>query len=171
MNVNEIFPSNYLKAADLKGAQPRVTIASIQMETLGQGKDAQDRPVIYFEGKEKGLVANKTNMSTIAAVFGDETDDWTGAEIVLFETMVDFQGKTTPAIRVKIPAGSRRALMPGIQPTARMETAWRLRRGRHIAQGRLSSPAIPIPRLRLTTKRSAFSDSMSKPCSHSRQSR
>jgi hypothetical protein len=103
MNVNEIFPSNYLKAADLKGAQPRVTIATVVMETLGQGADAQQRPVIYFEGQEKGLVANKTNMNAIATVFGDETDDWAGAEIVLYETMVDYQGKTTPAIRVKIP--------------------------------------------------------------------
>jgi arabinogalactan endo-1,4-beta-galactosidase len=103
MNVNEIFPSNYLKASDLKGAQPRVTIATVVMETLGQGADAQQRPVIYFEGKEKGLVANKTNMNAIATVFGDETDDWPGAEIVLFETMVDYQGKTTPAIRIKIP--------------------------------------------------------------------
>ena len=103
MNVNTIFPSNYLKASDLGGAQVRVTIDRVEMETLGQGAQAQDRPVIYFAGKEKGLVANKTNMSAIAAVYGDETDDWQGAEIVLFETMVDFQGKTTPAIRVKIP--------------------------------------------------------------------
>ncbi len=103
MNVNTIFPSNYLKAADLGGAQARVTIDRVEMETLGQGAQAQERPVIYFAGKEKGLVANKTNMSAIAAVYGDETDEWHGAEIVLFETMVDFQGKTTPAIRVKIP--------------------------------------------------------------------
>src|SRR6185312_5132339 len=103
MNVNDIFPSNYLKASDLKGAQVRVTIANVQMEMLGQGHDAQQRPVIYFEGKQKGLVANKTNMNVIAMVYGDETDDWTGAEIILFETMVDYQGKTTPAIRCKVP--------------------------------------------------------------------
>jgi hypothetical protein len=103
MNVNTIFPSNYLKAADLQGKQPRVTIERVELETLGQGKEAQQRPIIYFTGKDKGLVANKTNMSAIAAVFGDETDDWAGAEIILFETMVDYQGKVTPAIRVKIP--------------------------------------------------------------------
>lgn len=103
MNVNEIFPSNYLKAADLRGAQVRVTIERVEMEMIGQGNDAKRVPIIHFEGKEKGLVANKTNMNAIAAVYGDETDDWTGAEIVLFGTMVDYQGKTTPAIRVKIP--------------------------------------------------------------------
>jgi len=103
MKMADIFPSDYLKAADLQGQQPRVTIDRVEMETLGQGKEAQSKPVIYFTGKDKGLVANKTNMNAIAAVFGDETDDWAGAEIVLYEAMVDFQGKVSPAIRVKIP--------------------------------------------------------------------
>jgi hypothetical protein len=112
MNVNAIFPSNYLKASDLQGKQPRVTIERVELETLGQGKDAQQRPVIYFAGKDKGLVANKTNMSAVAAVFGDETDDWGGAEIILFETMVDYQGKVTPAIRVKVPPVAPRKPAP-----------------------------------------------------------
>lgn len=103
VNVNSIFPSNYLKAADLNGKQIRVTIERIEMETLGQGNDAKDCPVIYFEGKDKGLVANKTNMTAIAAVYGDETDDWIGAEVVLFEAMATYNGKTGPALRVKIP--------------------------------------------------------------------
>jgi len=103
MNVNEIFPSSYLKASDLKGRQIKVTIDRVELEILGQGKDAQTKPVIYFVGKEKGLVANKTNMNTIAIAYGDETDEWSGAEIILFEVMTDFQGKATPAIRCKIP--------------------------------------------------------------------
>ena len=119
MNVNDIFPSNYLKAADLKGAQVRVTIDKVDLEILGQGKDAQQRPVIYFLGKDKGLVANKTNMSAIAMAYGDETDEWHGAEIILFETMVDFQGKTTPAIRVKIPP--RKATTSVVRPARVVE--------------------------------------------------
>jgi hypothetical protein len=103
MNVNDIFPSNYLKASDLKGAQPRVTIDKVEMETIGQGDNQQHKPVIYFVGKDKGLMANKTNMNAIAMVYGPETDDWHGAEIILFEAMVDFQGKVSPAIRIKIP--------------------------------------------------------------------
>ena len=103
MNVNDIFPSNYLKAADLKGSQVRVTIDRVEVQMVGQGDEAQQKPIIYFIGKDKGLWANKTNMNAIAMVYGPETDDWHGAEIILFEAMVDFQGKVGPAIRVRIP--------------------------------------------------------------------
>ena len=103
MNIGDIFPSNYLKASDLKGRQVTVKIARIEMETIGQGKEASHKPVIYFEGKEKGLVANKTNMNMIASVCGQETDDWIGLDIILFEAMVDYQGQTKPAIRVRVP--------------------------------------------------------------------
>lgn len=49
------------------------------------------------------MVLNKTNANNIAFLYGEETDDWQGAEIVLFEAMVDFQGKTVPALRVRGP--------------------------------------------------------------------
>jgi hypothetical protein len=61
------------------------------------------KPVAYFEGKDKGLVLNKTNSNTISAAYGDETDDWVGAEIVLYETMVEFQGQRKPGIRCLVP--------------------------------------------------------------------
>jgi hypothetical protein len=55
---------------------------------------------LYFQGKEKGLILNKTN--SISAVYGDDTEDWRGGEIVLFHTMVDFQGTTMAAIRCRV---------------------------------------------------------------------
>jgi hypothetical protein len=67
------------------------------METIGD----DERPVLYFSGKEKGLILNKTNANTIASAFSDDTQDWRGGEIVLFETAVDFQGKTMPTIRCR----------------------------------------------------------------------
>jgi hypothetical protein len=41
---------------------------------------------------------NKTSAKTLASAFGDDTEDWRGREIVLFEAMVDFQGKTVATI-------------------------------------------------------------------------
>lgn len=99
MNVNEAFPSNYIKAADLQGRQVLVKMDRAEYEMIGNDK----KLILFFEGKEKGMVLNKTNANNIAAIYGDDTDDWKGAEIVLFEAMVDFQGKTVPAIRVRAP--------------------------------------------------------------------
>ena len=59
------------------------------------------KPVIYFQGKKKGLVMNRTNGETIASLYGDETEKWRGALVTLFATTVLFQGRSTAAIRVR----------------------------------------------------------------------
>lgn len=99
MKVSEAFPSQYLKAADLNGRNVSLTIKNVDIETIGDDR----KPVVYFEGKEKGLVLNKTNANTIAFTYGDDMDEWRGGEIIIFPTTTDFQGRTVDAIRVKIP--------------------------------------------------------------------
>lgn len=99
MRISAAFPSKCLKAADLQDKQVTVVMSHVEMDTIGD----DERPVLYFQGKEKGLVLNKTNGNTIAQAFGDDTEDWSGGEVVLFETMVDFQGKTMAAIRCRVP--------------------------------------------------------------------
>jgi len=98
-NVNNMFPSKWLRASDLQGKEPTVTIERMTMEDVEQGKDAQ--PVLHFAGKDKGLVLNKTNAMNVATIYGPETDAWIGKNIQLFTTFVDFQGRSVEAIRVK----------------------------------------------------------------------
>ena len=100
MNANEMFPSKYLKASDLGEHTPIVTIASVSVESLGSEEEKENKPVIYFEGKEKGLVCNKTNWNTVMGLFGDETEDWIGKKIKLVTAEVAFKGKMTLSIRI-----------------------------------------------------------------------
>ena len=97
MNINDTFSGNTLKAADLQGSQPTVTIAEIKMQKLGD----DTKPVLYFVGKEKGVVLNKTNATNIAAAYGPETNHWIGQKVILFSAWVDFQGKSVEAIRIR----------------------------------------------------------------------
>lgn len=99
MKVSQAYPSNYLKASDLQDRNVRVIISGYKMEKIGEDQ----KPVLYFKGKEKGLVMNKTNANNIAAEYGDDMDDWQGHEIILFSAWVDFQGKSVEAIRVRKP--------------------------------------------------------------------
>jgi hypothetical protein len=99
MRISGAFPSDYLKASDLQGQRVLLKMSRIEMRDMGD----EVKPVLYFEGKEKGLVLNKTNANTIATAYGDETDDWVGAEIVLFETTVEYQGQRRPGIRCLVP--------------------------------------------------------------------
>ena len=100
MNINEAFPSKYLKASDLQGRSIPVVMDRVEMEDIGRG---EEKLILYFQGKAKGMVLNKTNANNIAALYTPDTDNWAGRQIVLFEAMVDFQGKTVPALRIKAP--------------------------------------------------------------------
>jgi hypothetical protein len=99
MRISAAFPSKYLKAPDLQGKQVTVVMSHVTMETIRD----DEWPVLYLKGKEKGLVLNKTNATTIADAFGDDTQDWREGEIVLYETRVDFQGKMVAGIRCRVP--------------------------------------------------------------------
>ena len=100
VDINSAFPSNYLKAADLQGRECKVVISHVTSEDIGSG---EHKLVVYFTGKDRGLVLNKTNASTIASVTGqNDTDMWVNAPIILFPTQTDFQGKQVACIRVKL---------------------------------------------------------------------
>lgn len=106
MKLDQVFPSKYLKASDLQGRDITVRIARIGLEELDDGK----KLVLYFDGAQKGLICNRTNADRIAHYHGNDTDGWLGKEIVLFMGLVNFQGKTTEAIRVKgLPAAPQSA--------------------------------------------------------------
>lgn len=108
MKISSAFPSAYLKAADLQDRNLKVVMDRVEMEDIG----GDHKPILYFQGKDKGLVLNKTNSNNIAAAYGDDTDMWSGQEIILYPAMTDFQGKTVPCIRVRAPTAKDRAQAP-----------------------------------------------------------
>lgn len=115
MKANDAFPSKYIKAADLKGNEVVVKITHATTEKL----NGEDKVIVYFAGKQKGLVCNKTNFNQIVKISGqDDTDDWTGVDVCLYEAMVDFQGDSVPSVRIKSPPKPR-----GTQQTARPSSA------------------------------------------------
>jgi uncharacterized protein YcbX len=101
MNINSAFPSKYLKADELEG-DTVFTIDGVTVENVGTAQKAESKPVISFAETDKGLVLNKTNANTIASLYGPDTDEWNGKRVTLFATEVDFQGKQTLAIRVRM---------------------------------------------------------------------
>jgi hypothetical protein len=100
MKISSVFPSKYLRAADLQDRQIEVVIQRAEMENFG---DDDRKAVLYFKGRQKGLVLNKVNGRTIARAYGDDTDGWENKKIILFTAIVDFRGDSVEAIRVKIP--------------------------------------------------------------------
>lgn len=106
MNINKVFSSKFLKAVDVDEMADEatqtaiVTIDGVVMEEIGQ--DQQEKPVVYFNGFDPGLVLNKTNAATLVKLLGSETDEWSGKQIGLFTTEVDYAGQQVLAIRVRL---------------------------------------------------------------------
>lgn len=110
-NIDELFPSTWLKAPDLRGRRVTVKMSHVKVEDVGDEK----KPVLYFQNAQKGLVLNVTNANMIKEITGSaETDQWRGRAVVLFVTKVDFQGKRTDAIRIDYP--DNQAAQPVARP-------------------------------------------------------
>lgn len=121
MNLNDAYPSAFLKVDDLQNKNVTVTIESVELEEIGKGADKEKKLVIALVGKTKKFVCNKTNAKTIAGLYGGETDDWAGKRITLRPAEVEFQGEMIMAIRVSIQKPAATAATPPPEPEPAIE--------------------------------------------------
>jgi hypothetical protein len=101
MKISQLFPSKYVKAADLNGKSVTLTIAKLVLEELGHGPEKERKPVLYFQKATKGLVLNRTNAMIVVGLYGDESDEWEGKRITIYPTKVRAFGAMQETIRVK----------------------------------------------------------------------
>lgn len=115
-NINDAFPSNYLKASDLQGRQAVVTIDRVEFEAVGREREM--KAVVYFTGKQKGMVLNKTNAKKITEITQSAlTEEWPGHAIVIYPTETEFGGETVECVRIK-PVAKLPAPRPKSAPKA-----------------------------------------------------
>jgi hypothetical protein len=100
-----LFPSTFLKAADLGVTRPIGTIERIEEEPVGTGKDQTIKPICYFaEARLKPLVLNRINSETIEEIAGtDDIELWPGTRIQLYATKTEFGGKRVDCVRLQAP--------------------------------------------------------------------
>lgn len=106
MNVNDIFPSKYLKAHDLGGKSYTLTIREATLEKLGHGQEQELKLAIAFEKATKLMLLNRTNAMIVASMYGPETDGWIGKAVTVYSARVKAFGAWHDALRIKeqIPA-------------------------------------------------------------------
>jgi hypothetical protein len=106
MNViQESRKSRFLTKQDV-GDGLVLTIDEVSKENVSpNGKEPDERCVLYFENSLKPLVLNSTNAQAIADLLGtEESDEWHGKEIELYhDPKIVFGGKRIGGIRVRAP--------------------------------------------------------------------
>lgn len=118
-----MYDREHIGAWDLPG-DVNVKIVRVECKELTSQRGKNKRPIIFFEGKEKSFVVNKTNGKTIANLYGNRTEEWVGKWITLFRSTTSAGGETVDCIRVRpnAPKGKRVAEpQPEAQETANAE--------------------------------------------------
>ena len=98
-SIASTFPSTYLRTVDLGDHKVEVTIDHLKLEDVGN--DGERKPVLYFSGKDKGVVLNKTRAAAVTEIAGtDDYSKWAGVKIVLSASTTMFKGKTVACIGI-----------------------------------------------------------------------
>ena len=102
--LHDLFPGRYLAGEDLGGQDAVVVIRRVEVEEMGRldkkGETTQ-KPVLYFNGVDKGLVLNKTNAVSIAKMYGDVVEKWYGQPISLYPKQEHAFGSNWTVIRIR----------------------------------------------------------------------
>lgn len=105
MKTSELQQSKYMKKEDCGADGILVTIAGLKQENMApDNKPKEMKWVLCFEGDFKPLALNSTNINRLEAALGsEETDDWVGKAVVLFnDENVEYMGEIVGGVRVDV---------------------------------------------------------------------
>lgn len=122
MNYEALYPSKYLKAADLEGSPVTVVIEKVVEEEM---QDGEVKPVLHFQGAHKAHVMPRINGRKIAELVGsNETREWAGKAITLYPSQTEMGGKMVDCVRIRAagtnpgPSTPAASVLPVPPPTA-----------------------------------------------------
>ena len=117
-SISELYPRRgFLNAEDVEHGDLVLQIASFEKN----GKIGHNRTgnILHFANDERTLVLNHTNAHMVAALYGDETDAWSGKWITLFyDPTVTYGDEIKPGIRVRsfVPQAGDGSALPTAKP-------------------------------------------------------
>jgi hypothetical protein len=115
MKYDDFHSSKFLSASDLGGTSHVVQIARIEREEL---QDGGVKPAIHFINKQKSLLCNKTNWSTLGDAFGKDLNNWIGRSIELFAMPCQGPNGMTQGVRVRSVNQPMASMAPETVPAA-----------------------------------------------------
>lgn len=119
MHINQLKDSKFLKKEDCN-PPILVTIKKLTQENMAmEGDPAEMKWCVWFNECPKPMGLNSTNAQLISQIVkSEETDDWPGHKIVLYnDPSVSYGGKLIGGIRVRAPKTQAKPVtQPAPQP-------------------------------------------------------
>jgi hypothetical protein len=104
--------SRYLKKEDFPTPEVLIIIEVREEEVTAPGEKPKRRVVLYFDGKDKGLVLNQANGDALFELTGyEDPEQWIDVRVEVYcDPNVKYAGKKVGGIRLRPPAA---AAVPG----------------------------------------------------------
>lgn len=102
MKIGEMIESKYLKQSDVDDEIP-VTVQGLKKVNVARDdEDPEYRWTVKFKEFPKPMVLNVTNLKRMAKALGDDTDDWTNKQVILYvDPDIEFGGNVVGGLRIK----------------------------------------------------------------------
>ena len=105
MKISEMLASNWLRKEDLSdpvGGEV-FTIKKLTEELVGS--DQQSKWAVHWRERDVApMLLNKTNLRLLAAMLGDDTEDWIGKEVEVYhDPSISYGGQLVGGLRVRPP--------------------------------------------------------------------
>ena len=100
--VGDMIESKYLKQTDVHD-ETLVTVVKVGKANVArEGDEPEFKWLIRFKEFTKPMVLNSTNIKRLARACGDDTDEWTGKQVMLYvDPDVEFAGNVVGGLRVR----------------------------------------------------------------------
>lgn len=104
--VKDMIQSKFLRKEDFDEDQV-CTIKECKLEQVGKDDSPEERWVLYFREREKGMVLNITTIRVLEQAYGGDTDHWMGNKVMVYvDPNVSFGGKVVGGLRLRTPKKS-----------------------------------------------------------------
>src|SRR5262249_40580601 len=101
-DYSDRFGGKFMKAEHV--TKPFVGVVAAVTDELVNEHESKKRPVIYFEGHERGVVLNSTRYDAMSHLGNSkDTDDWLGMRVGVRRGKTRFAGKQVDCIEFTAP--------------------------------------------------------------------
>lgn len=110
MRKTDALPKEFITGEEIGQREIKLVIANVVMKKMPNSND--HKPVMYFVGKERGMVVNSGNWDVMKTVYTDESDLWAGKTVILYSVQTQTPtGEPILGCRLRIEAGPETAAM------------------------------------------------------------